>query len=488
VRLLLDLDRSVFLFSERVRHRASSSHRNLFEYYLTLILCLTAVITITGLLGCSATTVNSTSSATTDKSSNSGGSGSGSGQASNLPLEQASAAASFVDTAGVVTHLSYTDTAYFANFQQTLTSLQTLGVRHIRDGYYPWSASDQIVKNHQQLAAAGIKCDYVVPFDTSTTPTAIATLSSQVHDMESIEASNECDNPGNCGGDASTGITNVVSFLPMLSTAAKNLKIPLYGPSFIDPSSYASAGDLSSEITMNNLHVYFGGRNPGSSGWGGLDSAGNAYGSFSFWLDQAALNAPNAPAVVTETGFLTYPATTTPYTLPESVQASYVPRTVLVAFNHGIRKTYTYELLDEVSSPAYGLLRNDLSPRPGFTALKNLLSILGDSTTGSFTPTKLQYSITGGDSSLNHLLLEKHDGTFWLVLWIEKPSWDPVNARSISVTPQNLTLQLTATNTVSSAYQFDTNGNANSLKLSMNGNNAAFAVSDQLTILQIKAR
>ena len=403
-------------------------------------------------------------------------------------MEQASAAVLFVDSAGVVTHLNYTDTAYFTSFQQILTSLQSLGIRHIRDGYYPWSADNQIVKNHQQLATAGIMCDYVVPYNTSTTPTAIATLSSEVHDMESLEASNECDNAGNCGGDASTGVMNVVSFLPMLSTAAKNLNLPLYGPSFINPSSYASAGDLSSEITMNNLHIYFGGRNPGSTGWGGLDAQGNAYGSFSFWLDQAALNAPNAPAVVTETGFLTYPAATTPYTLPESVQASYAPRTLLVAFNHGIRKTYTYELLDEVSSPGYGLLRNDLSPRPGFTALKNLLSLLGDSATGAFTPAKLQYSITGGDSSLDHLLLQKHDGTFWLVLWIEKPSWDTVNAKSISVAPENLTLQLTNTNTVSSAYQFDTNGNANSFKPSASGNNVSLSVSDQLTILQIKAR
>jgi len=403
-------------------------------------------------------------------------------------MEQASTAASFVDSAGVVTHLSYGDTAYLTNFPQIFKSLQSLGVRHIRDGYYPWSANDQIVKNHQQLASAGIKCDYVVPIDSSATPEAIASLSSKVHDMESIEASNECDNPGNCGGDAIKGVANVVSFLPMLSTAAKDLNIPLYGPSFIDPSSYVAAGDLSSEITMNNLHIYFGGRNPGSSGWGAPDSAGHAYGSMSYWLDQAALNAPNAPAVITETGFLAYPSTTTPYTLPESVQASYVPRTMLVAFNLGIRKTYTYELLDEVSSPGYGLLRSDLSPRPGFTALKNLLSILGDSTTGTFTPAKLQYSMSGGDDSLNHVLLQKSDGTFWLVLWLEKASWDAVHARPITVSQQNLTIQITSNNTVSSAYQFDTDGKSNSFNPSVNGNSASFAVSDQITILQIKAR
>jgi hypothetical protein len=402
-------------------------------------------------------------------------------------MEQASDAASFVDTAGVVTHLSYTDTAYYSNFAQIFSSLHSLGIHHIRDGFAPFSSGDPLVKRHQQLAAAGIKCNYVVPFKKSTTPEEIVALAPMVQDMESIEASNECDYAGNCGGDSNTGINNVVSFLPMLSIAAKSLNIPLLGPSFIDPQSYASAGDLSSEITMNNLHVYFGGRNPGSSGWGTPDAEGNEYGSMSYWLDQAALNAPNAPTVITETGFLSYPSTTTPYTLPESVQASYVPRTMLVAFNHGIHKTYTYELLDEVSSPGYGLLRSDLSPRPGFTALKNLLTILADSMASSFSPAKLQYSIAGGDASLNHLLLQKKDGTFWLVLWLEKPSWDAVHARSIAVAPQNVSIQLTSSNTVSDGYQFDTDGNSNTFSPSVNGDSASFSVSDQLTILQIKA-
>ncbi len=385
----------------------------------------------------------------------------------------------------MVTHLSYEDTAYYIQFPQIFNSLKSLGVHHIRDGYYPWNAGNPIVQAHRQLASAGIKCDYVVPFNTTTTPVAIATLSTIVQDMESIEASNECDDAGNCGGNAQAGISNVVSFLPMLSTAAKAINIPLLGPSFIDSSSYAAAGDLSSDISMNNLHVYFGGRNPGSSGWGTADAEGNGYGSFSFWLDQAALNAPNAPTVITETGFLSYPSTSTPYTLPESVQASYVPRTMLLAFNHGIRKTYIYELLDEKSSPGYGLLRNDLSPRPGFTALSNLLTILADSAGSSFSPAKLQYSITGGDAFLNHLLLQKQDGSFWLILWVEQPSWDAVHAQPIAVAPENINIELTSTNTVAGGYQFDTDGKANSFNPSVNGNSASLSVSDQVTILQI---
>jgi hypothetical protein len=388
----------------------------------------------------------------------------------------------------VVTHLSYTDTAYYSNFPQILGSLQALGIRHVRDGYYPWAANDPVVLRHQEFAAAGIKTNYVVPFNTSTTPDSIAALAGAVQDMEALEASNECDDPGNCGGDSATGVKNVVSFLPMLSTAAKNLNVPLYGPSFIDPSSYAAAGDLSNQITMNNLHVYFGGRNPGSMGWGDPDPKGNAYGSLDFWIDQGHLNAPDAPTVITETGYLTYPSTSTPYTIPESVQASYVPRTLLLAFKHGIRRTYMYELLDEVSSPAYGLLRADMTPRPGFTALKNLMSILGDSATTPFTPSKLQFELSGGDSSLNHMLFQKQDGTYLLVMWLEQPSWDPAIAQPISVNAQNINLQLTSSNSISAGYQFDTDGNAKSFTPSGSGDTSTFSVSDQLTILQISPK
>ena len=387
-----------------------------------------------------------------------------------------------------MTHLSYTDTAYYSNFQQILGSLQSLGIRHVRDGYYPWNASDPIVQNHQKFAAAGIKTNYVVPINSSTTPATIATFAGEVQDMESLEASNECDDPGNCGQDAATGVKNVVASLPMLSTAAKNLNVPLYGPSFINPSSYAAAGDLSSEITMNNLHVYFGGRNPGSTGWGDPDAKGNAYGSFDFWIDQGQLDAPNAPTVITETGYLSYPSTTTPYTIPESVQASYVPRTLLLAFKHGIRRTYMYELLDEVSSPGYGLLRGDMSQRPAFIALKNLMSILGDSATTPFTPGNLQYQVSGGDATLNHLLLQKQDGTYLLVMWLEQPSWDAAKALPINVAPQNVSIQLTSANAISAGYQFDTDGNVKSFTPSGSGDTSTFSVSDQVTILQISPK
>lgn len=402
---------------------------------------------------------------------------------SPLPQEQAAQADAFVDSMGVVTHLSYTDTPYFTAWPQVLNALQTLGVRHIRDGFYPWASSSPFIAEHQALANAGIGTDYVVPIESTTDPKAIEQFAPEVRDMEQLEAPNECDVPGNCGLTALAGIDNMLGFLPTIDGAGTNLGVPVVGPSFTQQPSFASAGNISSQITDNNLHVYFGGRNPGSTGWGDFDPEGNSYGSFAWWLDQANIDAPGMPVEVTETGYMAYPTTTTPYTLPESVEASYTPRTLLLAFQKGIKRTYLYELLDEVSSPGYGLLSSDLTPKPAFTAVENLVSNLQDKGP-SFSPGKLAYSIAGGGSSLNHLLLQKRDGSFWLILWLEEASFDPATTTPITVTPQQITLTL-AVPDAQQVLRWDTTGNMTWANVTMQGNKLSLTVSDQISIVKM---
>jgi hypothetical protein len=388
-----------------------------------------------------------------------------------------------VDSMGVVTHLSYTDTPYFTAWPQVLSALQTLGVRHIRDGFYPWASSSPFIAEHQALANAGIGTDYVVPIGSTTAPQAIEQFAPEVQDMEQLEAPNECDIVGNCGLTALAGIDNMLSFLPTIDEAGTNLGVPVVGPSFTQQASFVSAGNISSQITDNNLHVYFGGRNPGSTGWGALDPEGNSYGSFAWWLDQANIDAPGMPVEITETGYMAYPTTTTPYTLPESVEASYIPHTLLLAFQKGIKRTYLYELLDEVSSPGYGILNSDLTPKPAYTAVENLVSNLQDKGP-SFSPGMLAYSITGGGPSLNHLLLQKRDGSFWLILWLEEPSFDPVATTPITVTPQQITLTLAAPD-IQQVLNWDTTGNATWTNAAMQGNTLSLTVSDQISIVKI---
>jgi hypothetical protein len=465
------------------------------------LVCFAGYILLTGLLGCTAhiasitsATANSPSTPSSNPPSNppsdppsnppTNSPGSNPEPIITLPTEQASSAASFLNSVGVVTHLSYSDTPYYTAFPQIFTALKSLGVHHIRDGYYPWPESSPIVQAHQQLASAGINCDYVVPYDLTTTPEAIEQFAPMVDDMESLEGPNECDVSGQCNGSGAAAVSNVVAFMPTVYEAGKKLGVPVLAPSFTQQESYTQAGNLNSEMTVNNLHIYFGGRNPGGTGWGADDAEGNNYGSFNWWLDQAAIDGPGMPSEITETGYIASPTTTTPFTLPESVEASYAPRTLLLAYKHGFEQTFLYELIDEVSSPGYGLMHSDLSPKLAFTAVRNLFGTLSDSS-AAFTPGALPYTISGGDSNLNHLLLEKSDGSYWLVLWLEEPSWDPVNVAPIAVTPESIGLELNGAHTTTTAYQFDSNGNVSTINLTMNGYWANLTVSDQVTIVKI---
>src|ERR1700739_2848082 len=143
----------------------------------------------------------------------------------SLPMVQAYPADSFVDSIGVVTHLTYTDTPYFTAWPQIFGALQTLGVRHIRDGYYDWAENSPFIAEHRQLASAEIKTDYVVPFNPSTTPQNMEEFSPKVRDMEALEGPNECDVAGNCGATAALSIGNMLGFLPPIDAAGKSLGV-----------------------------------------------------------------------------------------------------------------------------------------------------------------------------------------------------------------------------------------------------------------------
>ncbi len=377
--------------------------------------------------------------------------------------------------------MTYTDTNYYSQWPTVLADLQLLGVRHVRDGYYNFPAGTPYVAEHQQLASSGIKTDYVMPVNASTTPATVASIAQQVGDMEDVEAPNECDLAGDCGDTASESMANMLAFLPTVDASGSAADVPVLGPSLANYASYSQVGNLSSEMTQNNLHVYFVGRNPGNSGWGGLDVGGNSYGSIPFWLDMAQEDAPNVPVNITETGYVMVPEPQS-YNISLATGASYIPRSVLLTFMAGVQRTYVYELLDEVSSPGYGLIDSNMNPKPAFLALQNLIANLSDQGP-AFTPGQLAYTLTGGDSTLKQILFQKRDGSFWLVLWLEQSSWDPVNLVDTPVTPQQLTLTLNQNYAISGVGTIQNTGNMN--WASPGGSTQSITVSDVVTIVKI---
>jgi hypothetical protein len=388
--------------------------------------------------------------------------------------ERAKQADTFADSIGINTHITYTNTDYFLQWNNVVSALRALHVRHIRDGFYPWPEGDILYQRHQQLHSFGIDCDYVTGFNI--TPEQVLLVKQLAGDMAYLEAPNESDDQGNASWASSLTMS-----LPGLYIAGEVARVPVIGPTFTRQQSYSAVGDISPWITYNGLHIYFGGRNPGSFGWGNGDAEGHSYGSIDWWLDNAQTDAPGVPSIVTETGYLA-PPTVGPYELPESVEVKYAPRTALEMFSRGIVKSYFYELLDDPSQPGYGLLRKDFSRKPAFTAVSNLIRVLSDPG-GSFQPGVLNYQVLNANADVHHLLLQKRDGSFYLALWMETPGYDPVHNKYISVQGQNVTLQLEEA-VADGAMQFQPAGNIRWVNLGLKSESTVW-VSDNITIVRI---
>lgn len=128
----------------------------------------------------------------------------------------------------------------------------------------------------------------------------------------------------------------------------------------------------------------------------------------------------NMPIVVTEEGWTTSnwsTSDTAPVAL--NTQRDFIPRLFTENFLSGISRTYVYNLINEFAGQTdpdngYGLLNYDGSDKPSMTALRNMISILGEATWNTttktwarpnFTPGSLDYSLGGNTANVYQLLM-----------------------------------------------------------------------------------
>jgi hypothetical protein len=187
-------------------------------------------------------------------------------------------------------------------------------------------------------------------------------------------------------------------------------------------------------MTHGNLHSYSGGEPPARN----LD-------------DERALAANvsgGKPVMATETGYHNALATSSGHRpVDEATAGSYIPNLYLEYFRRGIARTFAYELVDERPETAlsnieqhFGLLRDDFSRKPAYTALKRLIAAVGDGAPAG-NPA-LRYEVAGADPSLRQLLLARRGGGFSLVLWRDERIWDPVARTRLAVAPMHVTVRL----------------------------------------------
>jgi hypothetical protein len=352
----------------------------------------------------------------------------------DLPAVPATPASELRESVGVNVHLSFASTPY-GNFPAVKSALQELGVRHLRDG--ACAGCHWVNSRMQDLGASGMRFTLIAGSPRNTTGTMTANLA-MIRDKlggitEAVEGPNEWD----IAGDPAWA-SNLRAYQQQLYAAVKNdpglAGVDVIGPSLVHRASRTTLGDLSGSLDYGNLHSYPGGRAPAST----LTS------EFSLAANVSAAK----PVIATETGYHNALATKSTHPpIDEAWGSVYVERLPLDYFRRGVKRAFFYELIDQKPETAktnmqmhFGLLRNDLSRKPAFTALKTLLSSIGDGTPA--TPRSLRYQLAGGDASLRHLLFARADGSLSLVLWRDVSIWNTTTRTGINVGPTPVSVRL----------------------------------------------
>ncbi len=122
------------------------------------------------------------------------------------------------------------------------------------------------------------------------------------------------------------------------------------------------------------------------------------------------------PRVTTETGC------TVEGRVTEEIQALNLLSMYLDQFRRGWSHTCVYLLrdrTDEAGNQSFGFFRRDFTPRKAAVYLHNLTAILDDRGRLS-KPGRLSYTIPDQPATVHDMLLQKSDGTFFLVVWGER--------------------------------------------------------------------
>jgi hypothetical protein len=299
--------------------------------------------------------------------------------------ETAMAAGAFLDTIGV--------NADPAGGQALAAQLRAAGIRHVRVRAPADPADPSWAGGVRALTAAGLGVDLVAASGTDW-PAFAGVAAAVGGGLEALEVEAE--------GDAAA--------LRLAARARPALaRVPLLGP----------AADGATDVRTARLELH--GRCPGCVPGGPL-GAGPGTGT---------TGPPGAgPLQVTEA--------TLGAGVPDAVAARYLPR-LLLGHAQVAARTYLGALAGEPAGP--GLLGPDGAPTPAYRDLANLAAVLADAGP-AFTPGRLAFRLDGDTGGLRHLLLQKADGRFWLVLWVEAPSWDPAAGQELAVALRPVAVRL----------------------------------------------
>lgn len=354
--------------------------------------------------------------------------------------QSARPADAFVDAIGVNTHFGnaqYPENAY-AN-RLIAAKLASLGVRNIRDHTWNDAGLQRVDELYRKF---GIRATLVLG-ETTRSPRQLVQLLKAHPAYEAVEGLNEpdftkrsykalTDDPGKNDYAATRAFQDGLYFAVKADPETKQL--PVLSPAM--GRSQRSQFLLPIEFDVAAVHRY---------AWEGKSARQPG-----FELDEVIANLAELrgrrPLWVTETGYYNEPLAHA-RAASEEVCGIYMPRQVAEFFNRGVMRIYFYELADQGTDKSareqnFGLLRHDMTEKPAFIAMKNLIDLLKEPGAKPFQPESLDMSLSPADERIHHTLLQKSDRRFYLLVWQEVLSYDPLAKKAIDNPAVNVTLTL----------------------------------------------
>ena len=429
---------------------------------------------------------------------------------------QAQGSDSFVESMGINTKFGFCSGRLCDNYPEVKTLLAELGIRYIRDIPYPepWRIRTDLYEDLGIRMLVGVERSRNKPLDLKTIPEQLDVIKSWGKMIVGISGVNEydlpeaqsCEETENCDPNWSekswAGIYR--QFQEKLYKLVKADPELNHLPVVIGPmarlDNLEELDDLSSICDKGNDHSYPGtlGKPSQESGQGTKDTLRS--------MDEVVAKVqqvcPNKKLWITETGYKEATGGE-PNTrlVTRQAKAKYLPRIYANYYLQGdIEKTFLFELLsaNQTRPTEFGIIDPDLQPSPAYYAIKNMIALLEEATWNKstqswqytdFEPSSLKYTLKGNNTDIKHLLLQKSNGTFYLLIWQEVYVYDHKIAKDLVNRDRTINFELDKA-TIKKANKYLLYNESNpaaklaSLKTWTNVTNLTLNVPDHILVLE----
>ena len=376
----------------------------------------------------------------------------------------------FIESMGINTKFGFCPGRLCDNYSKVKTLLADLGIRYIRDIPYlePWRTRTDLHEDFGIRMLVGVERSWNKPLNPATIPAQLDVIKLWGKMIVGISGVNEYDNyvfhscqeTENCDSSWSpkSWSSSYLKFQQRLYDQIKADRELRHLPVVLGPMAHLNNlekfGDLSGYCDKGNDHSY-----PGALGKPSQESGGGTKDSLRL-MDEVVAKVqrvcPGKKLWITETGYeeSTGDDRSNSILVSRKAKAKYLPRIYANYYLQGqIEKTFLFELLsaDKTRLTEFGIIDTNLQPTPAYYSIRNMISLLGEATWNKskqawkypdFEPNSLKYTFKGNTTNIEHLLLQKSNGTFYLLIWQEVHVYDSQTKEDLVNSDRTINFQL----------------------------------------------